>query len=222
MSLNFKILILALISWLIPFNLLAQIGGTSCTNAVNVNVNSCTSSAVTFSASHGVNGNATMSAPCSGTVKVGEWYMFTSLSSPPTIPTTITVSGASPSLHQRNLGIELYEDAPTCPTLNQIACAETGTTIPEVITATLNASTTYYIRVVNTATATAQHIPNTYVCVYQAPNDIVDGAIPLTLGTGTCNYTAYPSFNQNQATNASGSGTDCWANPPCGYLCCRK
>ena len=59
--------ILVLFCFIICFklNVFAQMGGTDCANAVNININNCSSS-ITFTAAHGVNGNANMNASCGG------------------------------------------------------------------------------------------------------------------------------------------------------------
>lgn len=216
MSLYFKIRILAIISCCIPFNLLAQFTGTSCAAAVNVPINSCSSSA-TFPNTPTVS-IAFCNGTSSDTIRVERWFTFTTLSSAiSAASTTISiVTGAGLNHTTRNLAFELYSG--TCASLVYEGC-ENSSIIDNNETAVFNLlpSTTYFVRVVNLATSfTPLTATSTRLCIYEPPaEDVVEGAMPLTVGGGTCNYTAYSSISQTVATNASGSGTDCWANP-CG------
>ncbi|MES2513962.1 MAG: T9SS type A sorting domain-containing protein [Bacteroidota bacterium] len=187
----------------------SQVGGIDCSNAVNINVNSCSASSI-FPNTGAVGSPANICNGSGALIKAERWYSFTTPSSPATAPTTITLSGSSQSTTQRNLAFELYQGS-TCPG-SYLACAETGI-LTETMVQTLAASTTYFIRVANVCTGAAQLVSTTIVCVKQPPvNDMVDGAIPLAVNNSTCLYTVYTSTT---ASASNGSGSDCWPVPPC-------
>lgn len=150
---------------------------------------------------------------CNGTSTViaDRWYQFTTLSSPATIPTTITAAMSGVADARKNLGFELYK-GPSCPG-TATACVNTATT-NDVLTSNLDANTTYFIRVVHIGTPTVSALAASgfSICINEPPvNDDVTGAVQLTVGAGVCSSSVTSAANFSPSTGDN----SCWAQPAC-------